>query len=421
MGRLDNTLFIYIVGDNGGSGEGSPFGTLNEHGMLQGVTETDAQGLERLEDIGTASTFAQYPAGFAWAVNAPFQWTKQIAAHFGGSRNPMEISWPEGISNHGGLRTQFSHVNSIMPTVLEAVGIDPPKTLNGVAQQPMDGVSLVYTFDDAQAAERHKTQYFEIMGNRGVYHEGWMASVNRGRMPWDVARPFKRPLLEDAWELYKIDDDFTQARDLAASEPEKLRQLKELFWREAERNQVLPLQGTIKPMASLYPPERTTFTFHPGAVGIPGALAPAVSNRAHSIEARVSVNDEGTEGVLLAQGGEVAGYSMFIDSKGHLNYAYNLFGVTRTNVTSPQPLQAGDRLLRVEVTPEKPGYGQPAQVHLFVDDKQVASARLARTVPLYYSIDETFDVGTDSGSPVGPYPVDYDFTGELESVTVQLR
>lgn len=181
----------------------------------------------------------------------------------------------------------------------------------------------------------------------------------------------------------------------------------------------MPLQ-TIKPMASLYPPERTSFTFHPGAVGIPGALAPAVINRAHSIEARVRISREGSEGVLVAQGGEVAGYSMFIDPKGHLNYAYNLFGVTRTEVVSSQPLKAGERLLRVEVEPEKSGFGQPAKVQLFVDEKQVASGRLARTVPLYYSIDETFDVGTDRGSPVGPYPVDYDFTGVLDSVTIQL-
>ena len=420
MGRLDNTIFIYIVGDNGGSGEGSPTGTLNEHGMLQGVTETDEEGLERLEEIGTGRTFAQYPAGFAWAVNSPFQWTKQIAAHFGGSRNPMVISWPKGISDQGSLRSQFSHVNSIMPTVLEAVGIEPPEMINSVVQQPIDGVSLVYTFDDADAKERHKTQYFEIMGNRGVYHDGWMASVNRGRAPWDVARPFNQSLLDDTWELYHIDNDFTQSRDLAASKPDKLRQMKELFWHEAERNQVLPVQGTIKPMASLYPAERTTFTFHPGAVGIPGALAPAVINRAHSIEARVRISREGAEGVLVAQGGEVAGYSMYIDPKGHLNYAYNLFGVTRTEVVSTQPLKAGERILRVEVEPEKPGFGQPAKVHLFVDKKQVASGRLARTVPLYYSIDETFDVGTDRGSPVGPYPVDYDFTGVLESVTIQL-
>lgn len=421
MGRLDNTLFIYIVGDNGGSGEGSPEGTLNEHGRLQGVMETDAQGIERLDEIGGKTTFPQYPAGFAWAVNTPFQWTKQVAGHFGGTRNPMVISWPDKITDKGGLRSQFSHVNSIMPTVLEATGIEAPKAVNGVTQMPIDGISLLYTFDAEKAAERHQTQYFEIMGNRGIYHEGWIASAFRGRLPWDVRSPITQAFDEDTWELYNVDQDFSQAQDLAASEPDRLRKLQELFWVEAERNQVLPLQSTARSTASPYPADRTSFTYYPGAVGIPSALAPPMMNRAHSIEAQVVVGSEGTEGVLLAQGGQSAGYSLFVDANGYLNYTYNFFGVTRTTFVSERPIKAGDRVLRVEVTPEESGYGKAAKVHLFVDGEKVVEGRLERTVPVYYSIDETLDVGTDKGSPVGDYPVDYDFTGELKNVTIRLH
>lgn len=423
MGRLDNTLFFYIVGDNGGSGEGSPTGTLNEHGILQGITESDAQGLERLDDIGSRSTFAQYPAGFAWATNTPFQWTKQIAAHFGGSRNPLVVSWPQRIQDRGGLRSQFSHVNSIMPTILEAVGIPAPSEVHGVQQQPIDGVSLVYTFDDPAAAERHRTQYFEIMGNRGIYHDGWMASANRGRAPWDVARPFNKSLREDRWELYHIAKDFSQAHDLAAAQPQKLREMQELFWAEAARNQVLPLQGTIKPMGSLYPAERTTFTFYPGAVDIPGALAPSVVNRSHSLHAELVIPESGAEGVLLAQGGEVSGYALFVDQQGRLSYAYNLFGIERSVIAADTKLGPGKAKVRadIDVDPAGQGFGKRSVVKLFVNDQLLAEGQLERTVPFYYSIDETFDVGTDTGSPVGPYPVDYSFTGGLQSVTVELR
>lgn len=423
MGRLDNTLFIYIVGDNGGSAEGSPYGTLNEHGILQGVTESDAQGLERLDEIGTRSTFAQYPAGFAWATNTPFQWTKQVAAHFGGNRNPMVVSWPKRIKDQGGLRSQFSHVNSIMPTILEAAGIPAPREVNGVPQQPIDGVSLVYTFDEPEAEERHKTQYFEIMGNRGIYHDGWMASAYRGRAPWDVARPFNKPLREDTWELYHVEQDFSQAHDLSEEHPQKLQELQELFWAEAARNHVLPLQAVIKPMGSLYPPERTEFIFYPGAVDIPGALAPSVVNRSHSIQAEIVVPEVGAEGVLLAQGGEVSGYALFIDQEGRLSYAYNLFGVERSLIAAGTKLAPGKAKVRVEldIDAKGQGFGKGGVVRLFANDQQLAEGKLERTVPFYYSIDETFDVGTDTGSPVGPYPVDYSFTGELRSVTVKLR
>jgi len=420
MDELDNTLFIYIVGDNGGSGEGGPLGTLNEMGLLQGITEDDEMGMKRLDDIGGPDTYPQYPAGWAWATNAPFQWTKQVASHFGGTRTPVVISWPDGISDRGGLREHFSHVNSIMPTILDAVGIPAPSVVHGVEQQPMDGTSLLYTFDDADAEERHRTQYFEIMGNRAIYHDGWMASAKRGRAPWDVARAYDVPYSEDVWELYHVDKDYSQAFDLAEQHPEKLKELQELFWAEAEKNQVLPMHGYNSGL-TVNPPERTRFVYYPGATGIPESLAPATVGRSHSISAELQVPEAGSSGVLAAQGGSIAGYALYVDKQGRLAYTYNLFGVERPTIVATDPLPSGHVTVRLEHAYEGEGFGGSAGIRLFVNDQEVASGRLNRTTPVFFSIDETFDVGTDTGSPVGRYPANFHYSGELLRLTVDLE
>src|SRR5262249_25142916 len=240
-GQWDNTLFFYIAGDNGASGEGGPYGVLNEMSNLNGVLEDPAIALKHQDDLAGSQAFNHSPVGFAWACDTPFQWTKQIASHFGGTRNGMVVTWPKRIKDAGGLRTQFHHCIDVEPTILEAAGIAAPASVNGVAQQPIEGVSMVYTFDDAKAPTRKNTQYFEMMANRGIYRDGWMASVFHGRAPWDFAT--KPSFEKEKWELYHVAEDFSQADDLAAKNPQKLHELQDLFLAEAGKFNVLPLDG----------------------------------------------------------------------------------------------------------------------------------------------------------------------------------
>lgn len=423
MGEFDNTLFFYIVGDNGASAEGGPLGTLNIMGYLQGVeSEVDA-ALVRLDEIGGPDSYPQYPAGWAWAMNTPFQWTKQVASHFGGTRNPLVVSWPRRIRDAGGLRSQFSHVIDIVPTILEAVGLPAPAVVNGVPQQPMHGTSLLYTFDDAEAPGRHRTQYFEVFGNRAIYHDGWMASAFRGRVPWNLLGVKPRPFSEDVWELYHVDEDFTQAHNLARKHPEKLRELQSLFWAEAARYDVLPLNNAIHgdPGLPNLTKGRTKFTYFEGAVGIPEVAAPPVINRSHVITAEIEVPPFGAEGVLVAIGGVVSGWSLYVDEQRRPVYTYNLFGVERTTLVGSKPLPAGETTIRFEFAYDGGGWGRGGTAKLSVDGEIVAEGRLGRTAPAFFSIDETFDIGVDAGSPAGEYPPHYAFTGRIKRVTVELE
>ncbi|QDX82686.1 arylsulfatase [Denitratisoma sp. DHT3] len=421
MGEFDNTLFFYIVGDNGASGEGSLQGTLNEMGSLQGVTESDAQGLARLDEIGGTRSYPHYPAGWAWAMNTPFQWTKQVASHLGGIRNPMVVSWPKNIRDKGGLRSQFSFVSDIMPTILEAAGIAAPAMVNGVPQQAMDGTSLVYSFNDARAPARHTTQYFEIFGNRSIYHQGWMASAFHGRAPWSLIGAAERGFDNDTWELYHLDQDFSQARDLAQAEPGKLAELQNLFLVEAARNQVFPLQTTTLPSRDPRLGDRTHFVFHAGFEGIAENAAPRTVGRSHQIVADLQLPKTGAEGVIAAMGGAIGGWSLYINRQGQPVYAYNLFGVESTTLTGQAPLPAGPVKLALDFAYDGGGYGKGALVKLRVNGKSVAEGRLKRTAPVFFSIDENFDIGADSGSPVGDYPNHYAFTGQIDKVTLDLK
>lgn len=421
MGELDNTLFVYIVGDNGASGEGGIYGTLNIMGSLQGASESAEQVLARYDEIGSRRSYPQYPAGWAWAMDTPFQWTKQVASHLGATRNPMVINWPNRIKDKGGLRSQFSFVSDIAPTILEAAGISTPAVVNGVAQQPIDGASLVYSFDDAKAPTRHPTQYFEVYGNRAIYHNGWMASGFHGRPPWALLNAKERSFDEDQWELYDLGKDFSQSRDLARIEPARLSAMKDMFWAEAARNQALPLVSDIGAQKVDVYGKRTHFTFHEGFEGLMENAMPRIAGRSYRISADLVMPASGGEGVVAALGGDSGGWTLYVDQNGLPNYLYNLFNVERLMLKGSSPLPVGPVKLGIDFGYDGGGFGRGAKVTLLVNGAAVDSGRLSRTALLFFSINENFDVGTDSGSPVGNYPPNYRFTGRLSEVTLDLQ
>jgi arylsulfatase len=417
----DNTLFIYIVGDNGSSGEGSLQGSTNYVAAIQGTPPTVAQMRARMADIGGPMLHVHYPAGWAWALDSPFQWMKQIASHLGGIRNPMVISWPARIHDQGGLREQFGYVSDLMPTLLEAAGVAAPAAVNGVAQQPIDGVSLAYTFDDAHAAGRHHTQYFQVYGNRAIYHDGWMASAFRGRAPWNVREPIARSMLDDRWELYNLDEDYSQAHDLAAKNPAKLRELQALFWAEAGRNKVLPIldNGNPELMPTLFG-RASSATFYPALRGIPESQAPAFAYRSHSIEAHIAMPAGGASGVLAAEGGSTGGWSLWIDGSRRPVYTYN-DGISQVSLTGRSALSSGKHRVRLTLEYAKPGTGGAANAKLEVDGANAGELRLTHTVRWLFGIAENFDVGIDGGSPVGPYPSGSAYSGPIDKVVVNLH
>ena len=412
IGELDDTIFVYIVGDNGASAEGGVLGSWNYFAGIHGIAEDTQKNVARLDAIGGPKSYPHYPSGWAWALNTPFQWSKTIASHLGGTRNPMVIHWPARIRAKGELRSQFSHVNDIAPTILEVIG---SKRLPA-----FDGTSLVYSFDDAKAPSRHRSQYFEVFGHRAIYRDGWMASAFRGRVPWRVLAPFPHPLEADRWELYDLEHDFSQARDLAAAEPERLRALQEFFLAEAERNSVLPLadHATGPGLPKLHQ-DRRHFVYHEGAVGIPESGAPPIPNHSYEIRAEIEIPSKDTAGVVVTEGGIVAGWALYIDRAGRPAYHYNFFDIERMTIVGEQPLPVGESTLRY-VFESDGGIGAGGRGKLFVGRTLVGEARIARTAPRFFSIDETFDVGTDTGSPAGDYPAGSSFTGRIRKVEVSI-
>jgi arylsulfatase A-like enzyme len=424
MGELDNTLVIYIQGDNGASAEGTPQGLLNEMSVYNGVPEDFKQLLAHIDDLGGPMTFNHYPVGWAHAMDTPFQWTKQIASHFGGTRNGLVISWPARIKDKGAIRNQFSSVIDIYPTILEAVGVRSPAMLNGVAQKPVEGVSMIYTFDDANAPSRHRTQYFEMLGNRAVYNDGWVAATTPAVPPWVMGQ--RTPDVRDYnWELYNVTSDFSEAHDLAAKEPGKLRELQDLFMAEAARYNVLPLDNSkieradvsIRPSLTQ---GRTEFTYYPGMVRIPEGAAPDLKNKSYRIVADVDIPATGAEGVLITQGGRFNGFGLYL-LQGKPVFHYNLVGVDRTSVAAKDTLRPGKHTVTVDFKYDGGGIGKGGLVTLSVDGKEAASGRLSRTIPFRTSIDETLDIGEDTGTPVSEdYQVPFKFTGTLNKVVVDL-
>jgi len=426
-GEFENTLFLYVVGDNGSSGEGGPGGSINYMGALQGLGESLQVQLARLDEIGGADSYAQYNAAWAWALNAPFQWVKQVASHLGGTRNPLVVSWPKTISDGGGLRSQFSHVNDITPTILEAAGLDLPDEVNGHRQLPLDGSSLLPSFRDAAAKEHKTTQYFEVHGHRSIYHDGWMASARHDRIPWTVGlRMGPTPFEDDVWELYHLDEDFSQAHDLAATHPQKLRAMQALFDREASRLGILPLRSSLDsrtPMPSLVG-DRTRFSYYPGAVGIPEGSAPPIKNRSWRLQAELSADQGAARGVIATMGGTAAGWTLYLDEGGVPVFEYRIFELGHIRIAGDTAV-TGRQTLKLEFQYAGPGYGKGGTFRLYLDGRELDSEQVPASPPAYFSIDETFDVGVDSGSPAGHYPAEaspgYEFSGgELHRVDVEL-
>jgi arylsulfatase len=400
---LEDTLVLYLIGDNGASAEGTPHGTFNE--LLVFNQSMDLETTEflkaHIDEFGTPAANNHYAVGWAHATCTPYQWTKQVASHFGGTRNGMVAHWPAGFAARSETRSQFHHVTDIAPTILEAAGIPAPTFVNGIQQMPLHGVSMRYCFDDAEAPGRHETQYFEIVCNRGIYHKGWTA-VTRHSIPWLAA---ETPALDDdTWELYDTTTDWSQHHDLAAEHPEKLRELQRLFLIEAVTYGALPLDDRrVERFLAVIAgrPELITGSSQLLFGGM-GRLSESsvinTKNTSHAVTADIEVPEGAPSGVCIAQGGAFGGWSLYL-VEGRPTYCYNLFGITRTFVRGSAPIAPGHRQVRIEFAYDG-GLGGPATVTLFIDGEAVGDGRLERTTPLVYSYDETTDVGCDSGSTV---------------------
>ena len=425
MGELDNTLVIYIQGDNGASAEGSAQGLLNEMTFFNNIKEDFEEVYRRRDELGGPMTFNHYPIGWAHAMDTPFQWTKQVASHFGGTRNGMVMSWPKRITSEGKVCSQFHHVIDIVPTLLEATGIPKPESIDGITQEPIDGISMAYTWDDTNAHGKRTTQYFEMFANRAVYDKGWVACTTPTTPPWvSVADPVD--VIEGyKWELYNIDDDFSESVDLSKENPDKLRELQRLFYIEAVKHDVLPLDNSkverldVKNRPSLTE-GRDTFTYYDGMVRIPEGSAPDIKNKSFGITAIIEVPEVGAEGLLMTQGGRFCGYGLYI-LDGKPVFHYNLAGVERYEVKSEVPLSAGRHVVTFDFKYDGGGVGKGGQGTLSVDGKKVASKKLPRTIAFRMSLDETLDIGEDTGTPVSEdYQVPFNFSGKIEKVTIKI-
>jgi arylsulfatase A-like enzyme len=425
VGEADNTLVFYIAGDNGTSGEGGANGMFNEYTYFNGVHEQVPDMLKLIDKWGGPETYPHMAAGWAVGLNAPFGWMKQVPSDFGGTRNGMVVSWPKGIKSRNGIRTQFSHVIDVAPTVLQAAGLPEPKVVNGATQIPIEGTSLVYSFDDAAAKERHTTQYFEISGNRALYHDGWFARTIH-RAPWEAKG--RHPLDQDVWELYDVRSDFSLANDLAAREPKKLAEMQKLFMEEARKHHVLPLDDRLferMDAASVGRPDlmqgRSALTLAEGMTGMLEGVFINVKNRSKTITAEVETPATGTaNGTVIAQGGRFGGWSLYVHD-GVPGYRYNFLGLQQFDVASSKPLPPGKSTLRFEFKYDGGGPGKGGTGTLFVNDEKVGETRIAHTQAGIFSADETADVGIDLGTAVVEAVGAEEksrFTGHIPKVTV---
>jgi len=425
LGVLDNTLIYYIIGDNGASAEGTPTGTFNELLTLNGVTDVETTEFmaARIDDFGTPAAFNHYAVGWAHAMDTPYQWTKQIASHWGGTRNGTIVHWPAGIAAQGEIRKHFHHVIDIATTVLDAADIPEPHQVNGVTQQPMHGVSMRYSFDDGGAAEGRETQYFEMFVNRGIYHQGWTA-VTRHSIPWVLGEA--PAIADDVWELYGP-DDWTQARDLAAEHPDKLAELQRLFMIEGARYNVFPLD------------DRRVERFNSDLAGRPvlvqghsqlmfrgmkrlseGSVI-NVKNKSHAVTAQIVVPPEGGSGTLIAQGGQYGGWSLYLHQS-KLAYCYNTFGLEQYKTYSEGPVGPGEHQVRMEFSYDGGGLGKGGNVTLFIDGEPVGTGRVEATVPMVFSANETTDLGEDTGTSVSDdyAPGASSFNGQVQWVQIDI-
>jgi arylsulfatase A-like enzyme len=438
MGKLDNTLIIYINGDNGTSAEGTLVGTPNEVAMFNGVDVPVADQLKYFYDAwGSNKTYNHMAVGWAWAFDTPFSWTKQIVSHLGGVRQGTAISWPKVIKDKGGIRNQFHHVIDIVPTILDATGIKAPDTVDGIKQAPIEGVSMMYSFDkkNANAPSPHKTQYFEMFGDRALYNDGWLASTKVMRPPW-VHEPPKESVLDYPWELYNLNEDWTQSQDLAAKNPAKLKELQDLFWKEADKYQVKPLDATLT--ARLITPRpsltagRNVFTWTRPLTGTPNGDAPSLLNSSYTFKAEVEVPRGGGDGMLITQGGRFAGYGFYV-LKGKPVFLWNLVDLKRIRWEGPDALSPGKHVLEFDFKydglgmgtlafGDYSGIGRGGTGVLKVDGKTVVTQKMENSLPFILEWDENLDVGSDTGTPVNDqdYQVPFAFNGKIAKITLTI-
>lgn len=427
MGLRDNTLVIYIVGDNGASAEAGLNGATNLEAAMNGVVPTTEQMLSQIDDLGTWKTYNHYPVGWAHAMDTPFQWTKQIASHYGGTRNGMVISWPGHIKDEGGIRTQWHHVIDILPTILDVVHVPAPTSVEGIKQRPIEGVSMAYTFDQPQAASTRTTQYFELFGNRAIYHDGWVAATTPVAAPWSTSVPDVDVITGYNWELYHVEKDFSQSKDVAKDMPDKLKEMQKLFYAEAANYSVLPLNNDrvmrLNPInRPSLSPGRTSFTYYAGSKRIPEGVAPDIKNKSWSLTANVEIPASGAQGMIATLGGLFDGWAFYLD-KGKPVFHYNFGNIGHTSIIAPDALTPGKHKLVMDFKYDGGGMGKGGVATLFVDDQQVAQGRIEHTVAVRFTMSvETFDIGEDTGTPVNlSYDVPFAFTGEIKDVTIDLK
>ena len=438
LGELDNTMVIWIWGDNGASMEGTITGSFNELTMQNGIPLTDEMQLQLAERYGGIEAWGNqmmaphYSAAWAWAGNTPFKWGKQVGSHLGGTRNPLVVRWPERVRDDGALRSNFTHVIDVGPTILDIAGIPMPSHIDGIEQQPMHGVTFADSLADPDAPERHTQQYFETIGNRAMYKDGWWLAMRTERIPWVLTPEALKPYTPGDWdpdddpvELYYLPDDFTQARDLAAENPEKVQELKELFWQEAERYDVLPLMATLAPFFGIVPPlpEVAKYEFRGDVQNVLSGMIPRIYNHSYSISADLVIPKGGAEGVIVAEADHMGGYSLFVDD-GRLTHTYSMMGVFVYRQEADEALPEGEVTVRMEFIADaaKPATG--GEVTLFIDDRPVTSGRMDHTVPIRFSGYAGMDIGRDNGGVVDLAYEDrkpFAFTGEVKKVVFDVN
>ena len=425
-GEMDNTIVIYLMGDNGASAEGSPDGLLNEMTFFNNIPVPFEDTYAKIDELGGPNTFGHYPVGWAHAMNTPFQWTKQIASHFGGTRNGLAISWPKNIKAEGEIRSQFHHVTDIVPTILEMVDIPAPTSINGVAQSDIEGVSMVYSIDNPKAPTTKRTQYFEMLGNRAVYSDGWVAGTTPTAAPWASHGAKGLDIINDwEWELYNVSEDFSEFENLADKHPQKLEEMKLKFYGEARKYNVLPIDNSKVPRldVSLRPSlteGRTEFTYFDGMTRIPEGTAPDFKNKSHSITASIEIVEGNSDGMIVTQGGRFGGWGLYI-MDGKPVYTYNVANLERYTIEGKK-LSPGKHTIRYDFKYDGGGAGKGGVGTIYVDGKKVATGKIDRTMGYRISLDETFDIGSDAGEPVTEdYHVPFDFKGKLNKVDVKLK
>jgi arylsulfatase A-like enzyme len=428
LGLMDDTLIYCIIGDNGASAEGTLNGTYNEMINFNGAAalETTQFLIDRLDKLGGPDSYNHYAVGWAHAMNTPYQWTKQVASHWGGTRNGTIVHWPRGIKAKGELRTQFHHLIDVAPTILEVAGLPQPIFVDGVQQHPIEGVSMTYSFNDAKAAEQHETQYFEMFGNRGIYHKGWTA-VTRHKTPWILIGEVTPAFDDDVWELYDTNKDWSQANDLSKQMPEKLHELQRLWLIQAVQYNVLPLDDNIGARLNSDLAGRPVLITGNSQIlfGSMGRLSENsvlnLKNKSHSVTAEITVPATGAEGVIVAQGGNIGGWSLYAKA-GKLKYCYNLLGIDQFYAESAAVLPPGDHQVRMEFAYAGGGLGKGGVASLFVDGKKVGEGKVAATAAMVFSADDGCDVGVDNGSPVSPEygPRGNEFSGKVKGVQLAI-